>query len=133
MSIHDVIRSKKSRKIETDSSKHYPNKDEAALLRKLIQSTGLSEEEIRKVKKYRKMLSEAQKQGQKAKTDPQTKWYQDKIKEACKETGLVPQHPKTIEALERILNNSNTHSWLMPWNIRFSNLEAKSVIKRYAK
>lgn len=94
---------RKNRKIANDPSKHYPNKDEASLLRKIMSSTGLSEEEIRKDKKYRKMLSEAQKSGQKAKRNAPEKWAHMVIKDACKETGLAKEHPKTLEVIERLL------------------------------
>ena len=61
--------SSKRRKIKNDPTKHYPNKNEAKLLRKLKAKTGLSEEEIRSHKKYRKMLADARESGHKPKEE----------------------------------------------------------------
>lgn len=52
---------------------HLMNKDESKMLRKLKIQTGLSEREIRDIKKYRIMLSTAQKIGTKSKTSIQEK------------------------------------------------------------
>ena len=104
------INSRKTKKILSDPSKHYPNKDEASLLRKIMASTGLTEEEIRKDKKYCKMLSEAQKEGNIAKRTPSEKWAHMVIKDACKETGLAKEHPKTLEVIERLLKERK-HGW----------------------
>ena len=39
---------------------HYANKKEAKTLRRIMSQTGLTESEVRAIKKYRIMLSEAQ-------------------------------------------------------------------------
>lgn len=118
-------------KIENDPTKHYPNKNESALLRKIKSETGLSEEEIRDIKKYRKMLAEASKSSEKSAQSASEKYYKLQIKYACQETGLVPQHPKTLEALEKILDNKNR--MYLPWYLFYSNESAKSVVRKYAK
>ena len=118
-------------KIENDPTKHYPNKNESALLRRIKSETGLSEEEIREVKKYRKMLAEASKSSEKSLTSAAEKYYKNCIKDACKITGLVPQHPKTLEELDKILYNSKNR--YMPWHIYFDNESANSVVRKYAK
>lgn len=123
---------KKTSKIRRDNTKHYPNKDEASLLRQIMASTGLSEEEVRSHKKYRKMLSEAQKESQNAKRSASKKWYQDKIKQACKKTGLAPQHPDTIKVLDEILENYYGNAWSTPL-FGFDKPNAKTVVIRYAK
>lgn len=124
--------SKKSNKIQKDNTKHYPNQDESSLLRNIMADTGLSEEQVRDIKKYRVMLSEAQKQGQKPKTGAVKKWYLKRIKEACKKTGLVPQHPKTLKVLDEILYDKYKCSWWKPWYIR-EIMTAKTVVSIYAK
>jgi len=124
--------SKKLHKIQKDNTKHYPNQDEASLLRKIMSDTGLSKEEVREIKKYRVMLSDAQKQGQKPKTNAVKKWYQKRIKEACKKTGLVPQHPKTLKVLDEILYSKYNGFWWKPWYIR-EIMTAKTVVSNYAK
>ena len=126
--------SKKTNKIRRDNTKHYPNKDEASLLRKIISETGLSEKKIREVKKYRIMLSDAQKQAQKPKHNSIEKWYQKRIKEACKKTGLVPQHPKTIKVLDEILTDRYGCCWRWkPVGINRNKMTAKTVVRDYAK
>lgn len=94
---------KKAEKIRKDNTKHYPNKDEAKELRKIMRSTGLSEKEVREDKKYRKMLSDAQKSGQKSKHTLQEKWCYMIAKKACRTTGLPREHPETIKALNELL------------------------------
>ena len=99
--LHDVYcANKKKEKIKADDSKHYPNKNEAALLRKLKAETGLSEEEIRSIHKYRVMLSDAQKMGNKSKFSSKEKFYRNLIKDACKTTGLAKEHPDTLTELD---------------------------------
>jgi len=124
--------SKKTDKIRKDNTKHYPNKDEASALRKIMSDTGLTEEKVREIKKYRVILSDAQKQGQKPKRSPDKKWYQARIKEACKKTGLVPQHPKTLKVLDEILEKRNHSFWYRPWFFS-TEKKAKTVVRDYAK
>jgi hypothetical protein len=132
-----MVDSRKADKIRRDPTKHYPNKDEAQELRKIMASTGLTEEEVRQDKKYRKMLSEAQKRGLVAKRDALTKWYHRMIKEACQQTKLAPQHPQTIEALQKILDGRD-----LPRRIRvsfhcssngYNKYTAKRAVEIYAK
>lgn len=125
---------KKLVKIENDPTKHYPNKNEGDVLRKIMAETKLTEEEVRDIKKYRKMLSDASKSGEKEKSNPVVKWYRGKIKDACKITGLAPQHPKTIIELQKILDRTQR----MPFRIMIRTwstniLKAKTVVRDYAK
>lgn len=129
-----TINSKKAKKIRNDSSKHYPNKDEAKLLRKIMSETGLTEEQVRDNATYRKELSNAQKEGRKALRSKTTKRFQALIKKACQKTGLAPQHPDTIKALEVILEDTKMHMnryWLLPDS--YNNMTAKRIIELYAK
>lgn len=98
---------RKAAKIANDPTKHYPNKDEAQALRKIMSSTGLSEKEVRADKKYRKQLSEAQKSGEKSKHTPQEKWCYMIARKACKTTGLPREHPETIKILNELLVEAN--------------------------
>jgi hypothetical protein len=104
--------SKKQNKILHDGTKHHPNKDEAKLLRKLMADTGLTEEEIRSHKKYRKMLSHAQKKSEESKYSEKYKLYRDIVDKACIRTKLANQHPKTIKEIENIINEYNNQSSL---------------------
>ncbi len=78
---------------------HIPNKNEAKLLRKLKAETGLTEEELRKIKKYRVMLSEAQDKGEKptenTKTDKE-KLQENIMKSVTKDLKLAKEHPLVI-------------------------------------
>lgn len=127
-----MVDSRKADKIRRDPTKHYPNKDEAAELRKIMASTGLSEEEIRADKKYRKQLSEAQKVGQKAKRGVATKWYQMQIKKACRQTKLVPQHPETLRVLAELLKDANPR-WMRYSFITTHIMSAEKAVKTFAK
>lgn len=122
----------KGRKIQLDDTKHYPNKDEAALLRKLMAETGLSEEEVRSYKKYRIMLSEAAKGGQKGKFTSEEKFYRTLIKNACKETGLVKEHPDTIAVLDRLINEK-FYNYSLWWGENYKQISAKKAIELYGK
>lgn len=123
----------KAEKIRKDPTKHYPNKDEAQELRKIMSSTGLTEEEVRSDKKYRKQLSEAQKAGQKAKQTENEKYYKKLIKEACKITGFAPQHPDTLAALDLIIEERKGRSWGRRFFLNQHLTTAKNIVKNYAK
>jgi hypothetical protein len=124
---------RKRKKILNDPTKHYPNKDEAQELRKIMSSTGLSEKEVREDKKYRKQLSDAQKAGQKAKRTETENFYQKIIKEACKKTGLVPQHPDTLKAIDVIIKEREGRSWGRRFFLHHNLKSAKAIVKQYAK
>jgi hypothetical protein len=128
-----LVDSKKGEKIKRDPSKHYPNKDEATELRKIMASTGLTEEEIRANVKYRKQLSLAQKAGQKAKRSEIEKFYYELIKEACKKTGYAPQHPETLKALDEIIKERQGRSWGRRWFFSQNIKSAETLVKQYAK
>ena len=68
---------------------HIPNKNEAKKLRQLMAETGLKEEELRKYKKYRKILSDAQKPEVKKKSNPI-------LKSITQELKLAKEHPKVL-------------------------------------
>lgn len=106
-----ITTSVKDRKIAKDPTKHYPNADESKVLRRIMAETGLTEEEVRGEKKYRKELSVAQKLGQKAKRSGAEKWCHHIIKLACRETQLAKEHPKTIEVIDRILAERKSGGW----------------------
>jgi hypothetical protein len=123
---------RKAAKIANDPTKHYPNKDEAQALRKIMSSTGLSEEEVRADKKYRIELSEAQKLGQKPKRTETERTFQRLIKHACKKTGLVPEHPETLKALQEILDKDALSYFRRSWLER-NKLTAENVVKNYRR
>ena len=105
----------KGGKIRNDNTKHYPNKNEGRVLRQIMASTGLSEEEVRGHKKYRKMLSDAQKTPQKPKAENIRKWYEIWIlKKACKETGFTYRHPDTLAMIELLIEEYDK-GWWNPW------------------
>lgn len=82
---------------------HLPNKNEAKLLRKLMAETGLNEEEIRSIYKYRKMLSAAsKKQGTKSEMDRKLLAI---LKEITREVKLPKKHPIVLERFKTELMN----------------------------
>lgn len=127
------VNQRKAGKIANDPTKHYPNKDEAQALRKIMASTGLTEKEIREDPKHRKVLSEAQKAGQKPKRSEIEKFYRDLIKLACKKTGLVPQHPETLKLLDEIIKERQGRSWGRRFFLHQNLKSAEAIVKQYAK
>lgn len=123
---------RKEAKIANDSTKHYPNKDEAQELRKIMSSNGLTEEEVRAVKKYRKQLSDAQKSGQKPKRTETERTFQKLIKQACKKTGLVPEHPDTIKVLQEILDTRALSYFRRSW-LEKNKITAENLVKIYRR
>lgn len=83
-------------------NKHVPNKNEAKLLRKLMSENNLTEDEVRSIKKYRILLSIAQKEGAKR----NTRFENDKkiasriIKRITRELKLPKEHPLVIQAFK---------------------------------
>jgi len=128
--IYDRVYTLKGRKLQFHPDKHISNKDESKLLRKLMNETSLSEVEIRGIKKYRIMLSDAQKQSQIRKYSRDVKWCRNMIKIACRKTSLVPQHPETIKVLQEVLNNYYGFGHY-PWSM--SRIDANTMVKHYAK
>lgn len=122
--------SKKGKKLKLGATGHIPNKDEARVLRKIMATTGLTEEEVRQVKKYRTMLSEAQKEGQKRKRNSEIKRAENLIKTACRVTGLVPQHPETIKVLQEIIDKRTRSSFGGFW---LHKTKAENIVREFAK
>lgn len=84
---------------------HIMNKNEKKELRKLKSETGLTEDELRKEKKYRKKLSEAQKkEGTK---DRYERLLLSFVKTLTKETKLPVTHPEFKIKLNEKLKEQN--------------------------
>lgn len=77
-----------------DKNIHVMNKNESSLCRKLMSQTGLSEKELREHKKYRKMLSDAQKKGEKGAY--RNKYIEHIWKQVTQQTKLAKEHPISI-------------------------------------
>jgi len=123
--------------IKNDPTKHYPNKQEGKLLRRIMSETGLTEEQVRSHKKYRKMLTDAQKSGQKEKgwspfhLRVMEKVFKRLLKKVCKELGLAKEHPKTITRIME-LNNERNKSGVYS-SLQVSENEMKHMINAYLK
>jgi len=85
-----------SRNLGVDPSIHIMNKNESKMLRKLKKDTGMSEEDIRAFKKYRIMLSKAQKSDQKSLLSKEDKARRDLMKRVTKELKLAKEHPDCV-------------------------------------
>jgi len=82
---------------------HIMNKNEFRLMRKLMSETGLSEKEIRAHKKYRKMLSEAQKVP--AATKGKLQKAKNKVmKQVTRDLKLAKEHPAVVEEFNKRWN-----------------------------
>ena len=129
-----MISGRKVNKVLHDPTKHYPNKMEAKMLRQIMSKTGLNEEEVRRDIKYRRMLAEASKSNETTACSKVTKFYRNLIKLACKETGLVPQHPDTLKVIDEKLKRYNG-SWGRPWYLFWCGRNipsAKNVVRDYS-
>lgn len=98
---------KRSVKKAYAGGKHVPNKNEAKLLRKIMAETGLSEEEVRQHKKYRKMLSEEQDRGEQqlSRVERFQKKKDRLLKKITKELKLAKEHPSVIAEFKKRWNN----------------------------
>ena len=91
---------------------HVMNKNEAKVMRRLKNETKLSEGEIRKVKKYRIMLSEAQKEGQNAKRTKIQKVRDAVMKDVCRKLKLPKEHPNVQKAyVEEWMRRRDRDKW----------------------
>ena len=92
-------------KLETPPNIHLMNSDEAKCLRRIMSETGLNEPKIRAIKKYRKMLSEAQDLGEKSLTwdEKRNKYIAYLTKQITKELKLPKEHPEVIATLKEKL------------------------------
>lgn len=108
---------------------HIMNKNERKALAKLKIDTGLSEEELRKEKKYRKILSDAQKAtGEKTDSD---RAILTLVKGVTQKLKLHVEHPVVKDEINKILNDP-TNYWTRSLN-NFHPLEANAVIRWYLK
>lgn len=101
-----------SKNVNAPKGVHIMNSNEAKLCRKLMAETGLTEEELRKDKKYRKMLSEAQTNGTKPKRNERQKLKDSIMKQCTKELGLAKEHPKTKELYAQKVRDMQTNHWV---------------------
>lgn len=93
---------------------HLMNRDEAKTLRKLMAETKMTEEELRSIKKYRKILSDAQKEGQKSKMSKQARYVTNLMKEVTKELKLAKEHPLVLAKFRELLEKER-RSGYFPW------------------
>ena len=112
---------------------HIPNKDEGKLLRKLMSKNGMSEKEVRSIKKYRKLLSDASKKGREYN---HRYWRNNNSgnvfwKRVTKKTGLVREHPVSKYVYNLLLKTYVGYSWvyyLRPINLSKHDLK---ILERY--
>ncbi len=131
--IYNNIDTIKAKKIKYNPNKHIPNKLESKILRQLMSENSLTEEEIRGDIKYRRILAEASKSNKTTTNKKINNWYYKLIKKSCRESKLAPQHPKTIDILQSILNDYIGDICRIPWYIFNIKSNAKEVVKFYAK
>jgi hypothetical protein len=115
-----------SKNINAPKGVHIMNKNESAALRRLKQETGLTEEELRKEKKYRKILSDAQKQ-KGTKTD-RDRFVLGIVKSATQHTKLAAEHPKTIQKINEIIEERKKYCY---WRANHGIDSANSILTEY--
>lgn len=96
---------------------HKMNKNEGKLLRRLMAETGMNEEEVRSIKKYRKQLSDAQDRGETPLTlnEMASKSYKELCALVSRESGLPPWHPKFTRTLSKKIESQGGMS---AWRLR---------------
>jgi len=96
--------------VRIPSGPHAPGGKEAKLLRRLMSETGLTEEQLREHKKYRVMLSEAQKSEHTSKTglSARKNWRTRMIiKHITREhPGMPVQHPELQKKIQVALDEA---------------------------
>lgn len=94
---------------------HVMNKNEAAVMRRLQSMTGLSEEEIRAHKKYRKMLSAAQAVMKLVPGTEGDRGAKRLLKRVTRSLKLAIRHPDTIAAAMKSAEEYEAiRSWRLP-------------------
>jgi hypothetical protein len=111
---------------------HIPNKFEGKLLRRLMSENNMTEDEVRSIKKYRKLLSEESKKGQESKGGFWKDGNEDEFwKRITRKTGLVREHP-----VSKYFFNKSLSEWhniyykirLKPFNLSKKDLE---ILEKY--
>ena len=114
-----------SKNIHAPKGVHIMNKNERKALSKLKRETGLTEEQLRKEKPFRKALSEAQKaKGSKTEVDRRVI---DIVKSATRKLKLAVDHPLVKEEIGKLIEKSGW-PFYYPFNSRPS---IDFVINRY--
>ena len=112
---HSLSGRRAKRKAMAPPDKHIPNKDEASLLRKLMSESGMSEKEVRSIKKYRIKLANARKKGTKAKRSRYAKFLDGIMKSVTKELKLAKAHPLVQEEYRKRLEKAKKDYYFSPW------------------
>lgn len=103
---------------------HITNKNESKKLRQLMSETGLTEEELRKDKKYRKLLSNAQtKVGNKG---SYIRYLLKLRKKVTKELKLPKEHPLVLERLKEVIEEEKDVCGYYSFRLRHVN--ARNII-----
>lgn len=80
---------------------HLPNSGEAKKLRQIMAETGLTEEQIRKVKKYRQQLAKAANVNPKPRMHPLDRKWKNIVSTFTRKHNLAPGHPTIIAELRQ--------------------------------
>ena len=98
---------------------HVMNKNESTVMRRLQSETGLSEEEVREHKKYRKMLSAAQSANTYAPGAQGERAAKRLLKRVTRSLKLAKRHPDTIAAAMKSAEEYNARwsNWRLPHTV----------------
>ncbi len=108
---------------DEDGNVHIPNKIESKELRKLMSKTGLSEKELRDIKKYRKILADVAKTANIVKTTQRDR----RLKIITKFLKLAKEHPTVLYVL------NNTDYWCHYDYVSIKNFIESEKFKAYLR
>jgi len=114
-----------------ENAPHAPNKNESECLRRIMSKTGLSDEEVRSHKIYRKQLADASKEhGNKSK---EARYIIRFLKRITKKTKLPIDHPLTKELFISEWNEMRENCFWSRYSLSRVNGEAAYSTARYLK
>jgi hypothetical protein len=101
----------KLKRLPKNESIHIPDKKESEILRKIMSDTGLYEEEVRQIPKYKWILARAEQQNQSPKRTTKQKELDKIMKSVTRDLKLAKEHPLVQEEFKkRIEQNKQNRS-----------------------
>ena len=94
----------KIKRLPENEGIHIPDKKESETLRKIMSDTGLSEDEVRQIPKYKWMLARSEQQNQKPKRTQKQKTLDNIMKNVTRDLKLAKEHPLVQEEFKKRLD-----------------------------
>lgn len=108
-------------KHNASEGKHIPDKYESKILRKIMSQTGMTEEQVREIPKYRKLLSQNQKRyiDKNGINNIAYKILTQIMKSVTKELKLAKEHPDVIKEFRKRVEERKGGYGRGNWELRF--------------